>query len=212
MQAHPTATLSGLQCTRKWASPSCAPLRTLQHAVASRCNTDSRQIVVWLSPAVTFASTLCPQDRPSLDALLRMEYIRHHVQRYARHVLQLGSTSIPDLGLQEPTSAHRSKHEESADHHKDPESTTPNPPALQHPSPQLAAKKSVPPVTQTQKARVQATRPRNLVLAPDLVPAKQKLNPCPKAISESSVGGASRRGPVVGVRNSAGNQKASEAR
>lgn len=141
-----------------------------------------------------------------------MDYVRHHVQRYARHVLQLGSATFQDLGLQDPESIACSKDPESKTHRKGPAPTAPKAPSLQHPPPQLTAKKPIPLVTQSQKGTAQSSRQKNLVLASDLVPAEQKLNPRPRAISESSIGGVSRRGAVVGAKNGAGPHKGPEAR
>ncbi len=36
------------------------------------------------------ASPLFAQERPGADAILKSDYVRHHVERYAAHVMDLG--------------------------------------------------------------------------------------------------------------------------
>lgn len=41
------------------------------------------------------------QDRPSVDAILRLAYVRQHVERYAQHVIALSPLSQPpELGVE----------------------------------------------------------------------------------------------------------------
>lgn len=132
------------------------------------------------------------QNRPSLDALLRMDFVRHHVQRYARHVLQLGSTTIQHLGLVDPKS--------TADP-TDSESTTPRS-APTHTPPQLVKK----PAAAGGKAKAPPPR-QNLMLAPNLVPAPRNLQPRGRAISEGSIGAVARKAVEADVRTSAGGHR-----
>lgn len=41
---------------------------------------------------------IVPQERPSMDAILRMPYVRPHVERYAGHVMALGAPRGSGLG------------------------------------------------------------------------------------------------------------------